>query len=123
MNPLNNISRNAFSTTLRMESETHAAVSLATPIVQNVRLTTAAEPDHSLRGKAAGYVADLVAQLAEIDVEIKRLMQEIDAKRAQEQNAKTTAGDSQDQEQRITENLGKAADAYHDILDATSILA
>jgi len=108
------------------------------------------EPSQVLRGEPQGFIADLRgyvaktvhsttnrtaaallnikdggqvlrSQLADVDVEIKQLLQEIDAKRAQEEDAKDATADNQEGADKITEDLDKAADAYRNLLDATSI--
>jgi hypothetical protein len=61
-------------------------------------------------------------QLAEVDVNIKQIMNQIEAKRNEEQNTKEAIEDRQEQEGRIMDNVNKAADSYAQILSSTNIL-
>src|SRR4051812_31996936 len=117
MNPLNNNPNSAFSAVARMEAQIHANVLGATEVAQNVREYTApADSAQVLRAQVAHFIGDLVGpveaaysiatsslnadaakaasqgdvlrgQLSKIDVEIKQLVQEIEAKRTEEQDA------------------------------------
>jgi hypothetical protein len=65
----------------------------------------------------------LTAQLAEVDCQIKELLQAIDVKRNEETQIKDQLQQNQEREQSMLGALNKAADSYHQLLDATSLIA
>ncbi|MCC6811408.1 MAG: hypothetical protein IT381_28520 [Deltaproteobacteria bacterium] len=65
----------------------------------------------------------LRAQLAEVELEIKQLVHRMDTKKTEEEEIKEDVSDHHDMEQRITENLNKAADSYAQILSVTNFLS
>ena len=65
----------------------------------------------------------LRAQLAQVDVEIKQLLQSVEKKQTEETDLQNAVQKGQDQPQRIMENLQKAAESYEQILGCASILA
>jgi chromosome segregation ATPase len=85
-------------------------------------LSTGANLSKHEVAEAAAEGQGLRGQLAQVEVEIKQVLQEIEAVRTEEQDAREGAADNQDRATTITENLNKAADAYRDLLGATSIL-
>jgi chromosome segregation ATPase len=60
-------------------------------------------------------------QLAQIDLEIKELLQKMESKRAEEQDIKDDIAAAQDALQRLNEALEKTASSYTAIVGATSL--
>jgi putative addiction module CopG family antidote len=68
------------------------------------------------------HVERLRAQLASVDIQIKIVMNQIEAKRLQEEETKQRIAEAQEATEAIAENLQKAADAYSRLLESTSLL-
>lgn len=77
----------------------------------------------ALKALIGRQVESLHSQLAGVHVAIHELMQQIQAKRAEEDSIKDSIGSGADAEQTIMRNLQKAADALDEIRRQTSLLS
>ena len=75
------------------------------------------------RGSATERAVDRVRrQLAEIELDIKRIMSEIEAKRAEETATREALEEARDSAGAILENVQRAAESYKQMLDAADFL-